>query len=130
MSLFTKVSLKAVEDMAPRFGFSPQMESRFARDALGLEQSALSYYRLAPGFRIPFGHRHAMQEEIYVVLSGGGRAKVGEEIVELATWDALRLPAATPRALEAGPDGAEILAFGAPRVGREDVELLQDFWTD
>jgi hypothetical protein len=30
--------------------------------------------------------------------------------------------------MEAGPDGAEILAFGAPNTDNKDAEMLQDFW--
>ena len=30
--------------------------------------------------------------------------------------------------MEAGPDGAEILAFGAPNTDNQDAEMLQDFW--
>ena len=54
----TLVNLREVEDMALRHGLSPNLESRFARTALGLETSGLSYFRLAPEFRMPFGHSH------------------------------------------------------------------------
>jgi hypothetical protein len=58
MSEFTKVNLREVEDMAPRFDLSPGLESRFAREPLELEGAGVSLFRLAPGFRTPFGHRH------------------------------------------------------------------------
>jgi mannose-6-phosphate isomerase-like protein (cupin superfamily) len=130
MAGYTKVNLKQVEDMAPKFGFSPHLESRFARKALQLEQSGLTYFRVAPGFRVPFGHRHAEQEEVYLVVSGSARIKIADEIVELAPFDAIRVPPAAPRGLEAGPDGAEVIAFGAPNTGNRDAEMLADFWTD
>ena len=88
---YTIVNLKQVEDQAPKFGLSHGLESRFARTDLGLAASGLSYFRLAPGFREPFGHRHRDQEEVYLVVSGSVRAKVGDEIVELGAWDALRV---------------------------------------
>ncbi|MBX5469531.1 MAG: cupin domain-containing protein [Thermoleophilaceae bacterium] len=130
MADYTLVNLREVEDLAPRFGYSPGLESRFARGALGLEKSGLSYFRVAPGFRIPFGHRHHQQEEVYLVVSGGARIKVGEEIVELRPFDALRVPPEAERAFEAGPDGAEIVAFGAPSTDGNDAEMLRDWWTD
>jgi hypothetical protein len=68
---YTIVNLKEVEDQAPRFGLSPNVESRFATVPLELENSGISYQRLAPGFRQPFGHRHRLQEEIYVVVGAG-----------------------------------------------------------
>ena len=48
--------------------------------------------------------------------------------MELAELDAIRVPGATPRGMEAGPDGAEILAIGAPNTDNKDAEMLMDFW--
>jgi uncharacterized RmlC-like cupin family protein len=127
---FTVVNLKQVEDMAPKFGLSPGLESRFARRPLGLAGSGVSYFRIAPGFREPFGHRHRDQEEVYLVVSGNARAKIGDEIVELAAWDALRVAPTIIRALEGGPEGAEVVAFGAPSDENRDAEPIQNWWTD
>ena len=129
MAAYTKVNLKQdVEDMAPRFGYAENVEARFARKTLELEQSGVSYFKIAPGFRMPFGHRHGEQEEVYLVVSGSARMKVADDIVELSALDALRVPGSTPRGMEAGPDGAEIVAFGAPNTDNEDAEMLPDFW--
>jgi quercetin dioxygenase-like cupin family protein len=129
MADYTKLNLKQdVEDMAPKFGYAPDMEARYARKPLGLANSGASYFRIAAGFRVPFGHKHGEQEELYVVLSGSARIKAGDDVVELAELDAIRLPGATPRGMEAGPDGAEILAFGAPNTDNKDAEMLMDFW--
>ena len=126
---YTVVNLKEVDDMAPRFGYAPDLEARYARKPLELENSGLSYFRLAPGFRIPFGHRHAEQEEIYVLLGGSARIKLEDDIVELSRWDALRVPPGTTRGMEAGPDGAELLAFGAPNTDNKDAEMVPGWWT-
>ena len=129
MADYTKLNLRQdVEDMAPRFGYAPNVEARFARKTLGLANSGVSYFKIAPGFRMPFGHKHGEQEEVYLVLSGSARVKAGDDIVELAELDAIRLPGATPRGMEAGPDGAEIVAFGAPNTDNQDAEMLKDFW--
>jgi uncharacterized cupin superfamily protein len=71
---------------------------------------------LAPGFRIPFGHKHEGQEDVYVVIRGSARIKVKEEIVELGEWDAIRFATDTMRNVEAGPDGVDYLAFGAEMI--------------
>jgi mannose-6-phosphate isomerase-like protein (cupin superfamily) len=129
---YTIVNLKEVEDQAPRFGLSPNVESRFATVPLELENSGISYQRLAPGFRQPFGHRHRLQEEIYVVVGGSARVKLDDEVLELKRWDAVRVPPRTVRQFEAGSEGAEILAFGAPHTGASvaaDAEPLPDWWT-
>ena len=131
MADYTLVNLKTdVEDQAPKFGFAPNLESRFARRTLQLEKSGLSYYRVAPGYRIPFGHYHGEQEEVYLIVGGSARMKLDDEIVELRQWDALRVPAEVTRGFEAGPDGAEIVAFGAPSTENQDAEMVQDWWTD
>jgi mannose-6-phosphate isomerase-like protein (cupin superfamily) len=130
MAAYTVVNLMEVEDQAPKFGYAPNLESRFARKSLELENSGLSHYRVAPGYRVPFGHRHAEQEEIYLVVSGSALVKLDDEILELAQWDAVRIPAGVMRSFGAGPDGAEILAFGAPNTDNADIEMEQDWWTD
>jgi mannose-6-phosphate isomerase-like protein (cupin superfamily) len=128
-SPYTLVNLKEVEDAAPAGGLAPNLEARFARKSLELEQSGLTYFRMAPGFREPFGHRHGTQEEVYVVVSGSLRMKLDDEIVELRAWDAVRIAPQTVRSREAGPNGAEMLLFGAPQV-EGDGELLKEWWTD
>jgi mannose-6-phosphate isomerase-like protein (cupin superfamily) len=129
MGDYTKLNLKAdVEDMAPKFGFAPDMEYRVGRSPLETAESALSYLRLAPGYRMPFGHTHERQEEVYVLLSGTAKLKLDDEIAELRPLDAVRIAAETMRNLEAGPDGAELLLFGAPNTGENDAEMTQDWW--
>ena len=131
MADYTKLNLKRdVEDMAVKFDLSPGLESRFARRPLGLERSGFSYFRIAPGFRIPFGHRHTEQEELYVIASGSARVKLDDEILELVQWDAVRIPPGVTRAIEGGPDGAELLAYGAPNTENKDIEMLPGWWTD
>jgi mannose-6-phosphate isomerase-like protein (cupin superfamily) len=128
MSGYTVANLKEVEDQAPKFGFAPHLQSRFARKALGLESSGVSHFTIAPGFRVPFGHHHSYQEEVYVVVAGSAHIKLGDEIVELDTWDAVRIAPDTTRGMEGGPEGAEILAFGAPSKENADAEMVRDFW--
>lgn len=130
MADYTLTNLKDVEDAAPGFGLSPDLEARFARDDLELENSGISYQRLAPSYRMPFGHKHGQQEELYVVLSGGGRFKLDDEIVDVRQWDVVRVPSQTMRSFEAGPEGLELLAFGAPSMGNKDVEQTPGWWTD
>ena len=130
MADYTRVNLKTdVKDMAPAFGMEG-LESRFARTNLELENSGLSYFRLDPGVRLPFGHTHGEQEEVYLVLSGSARVAIGDEIVELGAWDAVRIPAGSPHGMESGPEGAEILAFGAPNTDNKDVEMEPGWWPE
>jgi mannose-6-phosphate isomerase-like protein (cupin superfamily) len=127
---YTIVNLREVEDMAPKFGLSPGLESRFARVPLGLESSGISYFRVAPGFRTPFGHEHEQQEEVYLVVAGSARMKLDDEVAELKRWDAIRVSPQTMRCFEGGREGAEIIAFGAPSNENRDVEMTPNWWTD
>jgi uncharacterized cupin superfamily protein len=131
---FTLRNLKEdVEDVGSNFDGPPALVFRMATGALGLENSGLSYQRVPPGYRFPYGHTHETQEEVYVVVRGGGRMKVDDEIVDLAEWDAVRVAPGAWRGYEAGPDGLEILVIGAPNLGedpRGDVEGRRDWWAD
>jgi mannose-6-phosphate isomerase-like protein (cupin superfamily) len=122
-----------LEDIGSAFDGPPDLEFRAATKALELEKVALSYQRVPPGSRFPYGHTHETQEEVYVVLRGSGRMKLDDAIVELKQWDAVRVPPGTWRGYEAGPEGLEILVVGAPNLGedpRGDVDGLRDWWAD
>ena len=125
---YTKTNLRGVEDSAPKFDMPAEMQARFARKAVDGETLGLSLFTLEPGFRIPFGHKHETQEEVYVIVRGAARVKVDDEIVELAEWDAIRFPKNTMRQMEAGPDGVEYLAFGAGDDPAE-VEMAPGWWS-
>jgi mannose-6-phosphate isomerase-like protein (cupin superfamily) len=122
-----------LEDLGSNFDGAPDLEFRMASKALELEQSGLSYQRIPPDYRFPYGHTHKEQEEVYVVVGGSGRMKLDDEIVEVEKWDVVRVPPGTWRGYESGPEGLEILVFGAPNLGenpREDVEGQRDWWAD
>ena len=131
---FTLTNIKQdLDDIGQAFDGPPDLEFRAATKALELENSALSYQRVPPGYRFPYGHTHATQEEVYVVLRGSGRMKLNDEIVELEEWDAVRVPHGMWRGYEAGPDGLEILVIGAPNLGddpRGDVDGERGWWAD
>ncbi len=100
---FTLRNIKEdLEDLGSRFDGAPDLEFRLATEALELEQSGLSYQRVPPGYRFPYGHTHKKQEEVFVVMRGRGRMKLDDEIVELKQWDAVRVPPGTWRATRPG----------------------------
>ena len=129
MTAYTVVNMKNVEDQAEKFGLSPQLEARFARVPIEAELIGITYQRLAPDLKLPWGHSHKTQEEIYVLLSGSVQAKLGEDLVDLEPWDAVRVSKETMRGFQAGPEGAELIVVGAPG-GPGDAELVQNWWTD
>ena len=130
MANYTKANLRNdVENAATKFDMPSEMDVRFARTPIGGKTLGLSLMKLEPGFRIPFGHKHEGQEEVYVVVRGSARIKVDDEIAELGEWDAIRFEKDTMRNVEAGPDGVEYLAFGAGEDPM-DAEMEQGWWSD
>ncbi|MGI8512060.1 MAG: cupin domain-containing protein [Solirubrobacteraceae bacterium] len=125
---YSKRNLRDVEDSAAKFGYSEIQEARFAGGDLEAEATGLAYHVLRPGKRQGFAHVHENAEEIYVVLSGSGRIKLDDEILEIGPMDAIRVAPKVTRMFEAGPDALELLAFGPHHD--KDGEIVQGFWED
>ena len=121
---YTKKNLREIEDKAPEFGFDSVQEARFAHSALDAEDTGISLIRVKPGCRQAFAHRHENAEEVYVVISGSGRLKVDDEILDVKPLDAIRIAPKAARQAEADDDGLELLAVG-PRHDR-DGELIME----
>lgn len=118
----THINLDQVQDAAPPNGFGHRWEARVAREALDAEQTGVSFFRLKPGKRSPFVHRHRNAEEVYVILSGGGQVRLDGELAEVRPLDAIRVAPEVARAFEAGPDGLEFIACGPHHADGEPVD--------
>ena len=56
---FTVRNLKEdLEDLGSSFDGAPDLEFRHASKALQLERCGLSYQRIPPDYRFPYGHTH------------------------------------------------------------------------
>jgi mannose-6-phosphate isomerase-like protein (cupin superfamily) len=106
------------------------VEARFARSHIDSEHLGVSYFRYGANFRSPFGHRHKEQEEAYVVVSGSGKIRVDDDVVELKQWDVIRVAPTAVRAFEGGPDGLELVAIGNDRPEGGDGEMVEGFWAE
>jgi uncharacterized cupin superfamily protein len=124
----THINLADVEDAAPANGFAERWQARVARQDLGAEQTGLTHFRLLPGRRSPFVHRHKATEEVYVILAGTGRVKLDEQMFDVRALDAIRVSPQVARAFEAGPAGLEFIAFGPHHEA--DGEPVQDSWVE
>jgi mannose-6-phosphate isomerase-like protein (cupin superfamily) len=125
---YTIKNLREVDDAAVKGGFSDTQEARFPRKDLDAETTGLAYLVVLPGERQPFAHRHKNAEEVMVVLTGSGRIKLDDEVIDVGPLDAIRVAPEVTRAFEAGPDGLEYLVFGPHHEG--DSEIVEDFWDD
>lgn len=125
MANWTKTNFTAVRDVSPP---EVPIQWRFARDALESRELGVSRFTYEPGARMPWGHRHRVQEEVYVVVAGSGRAKLDDEVIEIEAWDALRLAPAVIRSFEAGPEGLDVICIGSRKPEGRDSERFPDFW--
>ena len=128
MSDWAIVNLLDVDDSAA--GRVDGLEARMGRNELGSRDLGVSLFRYAPGLRSPVSHSHREQEEAYVVVSGSGRIRLGDEIRDLRQWDVVRVAPQVVRAFEAGPDGLDVVAVGGPKPEGGDGELNDSPWPD
>ena len=75
---WTKKNFDELRDVSPR---GVHVQWRFAREALRSPELGVSRFTYGPGARMPWGHRHRVQEEAYIVVAGSGRAKLDDEVV-------------------------------------------------
>jgi mannose-6-phosphate isomerase-like protein (cupin superfamily) len=125
MSDWTKTNFGDLRDVSPP---EARMEWRFAREAMGSPELGVSRFTYEPGARMPWGHRHRVQEEAYVVVAGSGRAKLDDEIIEVAAWDVLRVAPSVIRSFEAGPEGLDVICIGGRKPEGGDGEKVDGFW--
>jgi mannose-6-phosphate isomerase-like protein (cupin superfamily) len=87
----SRINLADIADAAATNGFGDRWEAGAARVDLDAEQTGLTHFRLRPGKRSPFMHRHKRAEEVYVILGGTGRIKLDNEILDVRALDAVRV---------------------------------------
>lgn len=129
MAGYTRINIKDLENMAAKYG-RKGYEARFAGKPLELKESGMGYQKLDPNHRMGFGHKHEVQEEVFVVISGNGKFKLDDEVIDVKAWDAIRIPKDTMRCYVAGAKGMELLIFGAPFTKKNDAQLEQGWWED
>lgn len=83
-------------------------------------------WRIEPG-QASTKHRHRAQEEIYVLLEGDGRARVGDEVLTFAKGDTILVEPDTVRQLFNDTDSDQLwLVFGAPREAANTLEMTEE----
>ena len=125
---YTLKRLTEVEDSAVKGGIQEHQEARFATGDLEAERTGVSLMHVKPNQRQAFAHRHDEAEEVYVVISGSGRVKLDDDIVDLEAFDAIRVAPNVMRQFEGGPEGLTYVAVGARHEG--DGEIAPGWWAD
>jgi hypothetical protein len=70
---FTRKNLKRdLDDLGSNFDGPADLEFRAATKALGLERSGLTYQRVPPDYRFPYGHTHVSKRRSTWSCAGAG----------------------------------------------------------
>ena len=93
--------------------------ARWCGPALGLRSLGLTFADLGPGQEGAQPHCHSMEEELFVVLQGGGTLTLGDEEHSLRTGSVVGRPPGTgvPHAFRAGDEGMTLLMFSDKHPG-------------
>ena len=81
----------------------------FSRGVVRSTEMGVSRFSYEPGARMPFGHRHKTQEEVYVVVAGSGArsSRTRSSTSACGTWCASRRRSSA-RSRRTGRDGADL----------------------
>jgi quercetin dioxygenase-like cupin family protein len=83
-------------------------------------------WRIAPG-EASTRHRHDGQEELYLLLEGTGRMRVGEEVLTLAPLDAVLVEPGTVRQLFNDTEAEQLwFVAGAPPAEANTLEMSEE----
>ena len=93
---------------------------------LGATELGARLWRLRPG-QASTRHRHRREAELYVLLEGTGRLRVGDELLTLAPLSALLVEPRTLRQLFNDTDADALwLVVGAPREKANTLEMSEE----
>jgi quercetin dioxygenase-like cupin family protein len=105
---YSVVNVDEIEGAGPAGGV------RFVRRVLGVEAFGINWFELAPGTEgLEHDEAESGQEEVNVVVAGGGVWRVDGEEVPVRVGSFLRFDPHTTRQPVAGPDGMTMIAVGA-----------------
>jgi quercetin dioxygenase-like cupin family protein len=106
-------SIVNIEDIE---GAGPGGAVRFVRRELGVEAFGVNWFELAPNAEgLEHNEQDSQQEEVNVVIEGGGRWRIDGEEIEVKRGTVMRFDPETTRCAIAGPDGMTFVAIGARR---------------
>lgn len=117
----------------PEFGLT-RPGCQFLRGPLGLKGAEVSVNSFKPGQAMPFSHRHKVNEELYVFLSGTGEMLLEGKVIPLAAGTCVRCGPRVAR--DWRNTGTEELVFlvvqypqnADAKTGFDDGEIATDTW--
>ncbi|HYY03656.1 MAG TPA: hypothetical protein VE736_07210 [Gaiellaceae bacterium] len=93
---------------------------RFVRRALGAQAFGINWFEVPAGMAGPeHDEAESGQEEVNVIVRGGGVYRVEGEEIPIQEGSVFRFDPETTRQLVAGPEGVTMIAVGARRGSYE-----------
>ncbi|HJT31791.1 MAG TPA: cupin domain-containing protein [Pirellulales bacterium] len=91
-----------------------------------IRNQSLAEARLAPG-QSTTAHYHPKSEEIYYILTGEGRMRLGDEVRQVGPGDAIAIPPGMVHQLtNTGREVLKLLCCCAPGYEHEDTVLVEE----
>ena len=92
------------------------------REYLHSPAQSLAEATLEPG-QSTMRHYHALSEEIYLLIGGGGTMEIDGETREVGDGDAILIPPGAWHELRAGADGVRLLCCCVPPYSHDDTHF-------
>ena len=119
--LLTAAEIAEMPEVHIRHPFNPKSDIylKSLAPAAGLTRVSLTLGRVPPGRESFVYHSHERDEEFLYILSGGGRAEIGEEVFEVGPGDFMGFPApgGPPHHLTNPSDEDLVYLMGGERSG-------------
>ncbi|MBE2987238.1 cupin domain-containing protein [Campylobacter sp. RM12920] len=93
------------------------------KEALNLSDCELSINEFGANVSVPFVHSHKQNEEVYLVLEGGGVLFIDGEEVEVKKGDAIRIDPAGKRCFKTGSNGMKYICIQAKKDSLEQFTM-------
>ncbi len=98
----------------------------FVRDHIGLTGMQISLNSLPPGVAVPFGHKHKVNEELYIFTSGKGQIQIDGDIIDVQEGSCVRVAPGGDRTWR--NNGDEFLYYIV--IQAKEHSLTQDTFDD
>ena len=93
------------------------------KEALNLSGCELSINELPANASVPFVHSHKQNEELYLVLKGGGTLFIDGEETAVKEGDAIRIDPDGKRCFKAGVQGMKFICIQTKRGSLEQYTM-------
>ena len=93
------------------------------KEALTLTGCEVSINELAANASVPFVHAHKQNEELYIILEGGGELFIDGEVLKVGKGDAIRIDPDGKRCFKAGKNGIKMICIQSKKGSLEHYTM-------